>query len=139
MFKVIIKKSIFYAQSISRQCYHYYLLIHDKRRLPCGPANNPEGSMSVSGRVSRVPRQSERRSAQIVFNRSTDGRAPRRGGYEIPQVRYYLASPWATTVAYRAIPFVAVRSASSANPLYTYILLGQNLKKKEMVSTSTMI
>lgn len=26
--------------------------------------------------------------------------------------RYYLASPWATTVAYRAIPFVAVRSAS---------------------------
>lgn len=33
--------------------------------------NNPEGLISVSGRVSRVPRQS-RRPVQIVFNRSPD-------------------------------------------------------------------
>lgn len=33
--------------------------------------NNPEGLISVSGRVPRVPRQS-RRSVQIVFNRSLD-------------------------------------------------------------------
>lgn len=31
--------------------------------------NNPEGLISVSGRVPRVPRQS-RRTVQIVFNRS---------------------------------------------------------------------
>lgn len=68
----------------------YYLLIHE-RRVPCcrpggGTRNNPEGLIFVSGRVSRVPRQSERRSVQIVFNRPTDdGGAVRRGGYEIPR------------------------------------------------------
>lgn len=107
------------------------MLIHDEQRVPCcqtGARNNPEGLISVSGRVSRVPRQSERRSVQIVFNRSTDGGALRRG-VRNTQVRYYLASPWATTVAYRATPFVPVRSASFANPLY--IPLGQTEFKKK--------
>lgn len=54
--------------------------------------NNPEGLISVSGRVSRVPRQS-RRSVQIVFNRSPDadhGSFSRRW-YEIAGVLFSIA------------------------------------------------
>lgn len=58
--------------------------------------NNPEGLISVSGRVPCVLRQSCR-TVQIVFNRSLADHGSFSKVVRNP-LGYYLASPWATTV-----------------------------------------